>query len=138
MCVVVVGGGGGRDPDSLTAVRLVVVGGVVVVPGALAGGPVRVGHRVGAEVRVAQVVQPVEPAQVGVVVTSHSETGIINTGISNQAVGFNLQKNKETSWGFSSNKVLLLGKDRHRTLTSVSKFVFQFEFIELKVAQKAS
>ena len=88
MCVVVVGGGGGRDPDSLTAVRLVVVGGGVVVPGGLAGRPVRVGHRVGAEVGVAQVVQPVEPAQVGVVVTSHSETGIINTGISNQAKGF--------------------------------------------------
>ena len=77
--VVMGGGGGGGDPDPLTAVRFVVVGRVGVVTLAL-GSPVRVGHRVGAEVRVAQVIQPVEPAQVGVASTGrHSETGTIIT-----------------------------------------------------------
>ena len=52
------------------------VDGVVVVPGAL-GGPVRVGHGVRAEVGVVQIIQPVEPAEVGVTTTGHSETGII-------------------------------------------------------------
>ena len=77
--VVVRGGGGGGDPHPLAAVRLVVVGRVGVVPLVLPS-PVRVGHRVGAEIRVAQVIQPVEPAQVGVATTaSHSETGTIIT-----------------------------------------------------------
>ena len=78
--VVVVGGGGGRYPHPLTAVRLVVVGGVVVVPGLVLAGPICVGHRVRAEVGIAQIVQPVEPAQVGVNSTAcHSETDIIIT-----------------------------------------------------------
>ena len=75
--VVMGGGGGGGDPDPLTAVVLVVVCRVGVVTLAL-GSPVRVGHRV--KVGVAQVIQPVEPAQVGVASAArHSETGTIIT-----------------------------------------------------------
>ena len=84
--VVVVGGGGGRYPHPLTAVRLVVGGGVVVVPGVVLVGPVCVGHRVWAEVGIAQIIQPVEPAKVGVASSTtsrHSETGIIITRSSN-------------------------------------------------------
>ena len=86
MSVVVVGGGGGRYPHPLTAVGLVVGGGVVVVPRVVLVGPVCVGHRVGAEVGIAQIIQPVEPAEVGVATstsTRHSETGIISTRSSN-------------------------------------------------------
>ena len=84
--VTVGGGGGGGDLDPLVTL------GVVVVARGLLSRPVGVGHGVGSEVRVTQVVETIEPGEVRVAghpETDHHQLGLqaegeVNTPVDHQ------------------------------------------------------